>query len=174
MSDPSLSTALKEAYACAPRNQLYHTLELRHTAISPPIRVVQGSTGISAKLEATAPVNPDETVAWTAFPFEVKPPEVMASGSPRLMVEFSNVSQTVMAAIEATLETSEPVEITYRMYLANGLTVGPENNPPINLVARTVRADPLRIVIEAGYPDVGQKRFPAQVYDTQDFPGLSR
>ncbi|MBF0428888.1 MAG: DUF1833 family protein [Magnetococcales bacterium] len=172
MSDASLSTALKEAYAVAPRDHMYHTLEIRHATIDPPIRVVMGGWGISAKLEAAAPANPSETVEWLAFAFSITPPDIQASGSPRMMIELENVSRIIMAAIESAMDSTTPVEVTYRIYLESGLTVGPENNPPLNLTATTVHIDQMRIKIEVGYPDMGQKKFPRRVYSAQEFPGL--
>ena len=51
MPDPTLSAALKEAYAIAPTDEvIYHTLELWHPAFSAPIRVVRDYTNIDAMI----------------------------------------------------------------------------------------------------------------------------
>ncbi|MBF0339662.1 MAG: DUF1833 family protein [Magnetococcales bacterium] len=166
------SAALAEAYASAPAVQVYHTLEIRHPLISPPVRVVQGWSGINAKLEADAPENPGETVEFIAFAFDVHPPEVAPGGSPRMTIELTNISRTILAAVEQAMESTDPIRIMWRQYMDSGLTVGPENNPPIDLVMTSIHATPMQISLECGFPDMGQKKFPAITYSPQTFPGL--
>ncbi|MBF0417212.1 MAG: DUF1833 family protein [Magnetococcales bacterium] len=172
MSDASLSDAIKEAFASAPNIMTYHTLEFRHPAISPPVRVVQGWSGINARLEDDAPEDPGDVVEWIAFPFEFIPPEVTPSGAPRMSIEISNVTRMLMAHIEQALESSVPVKVCYRMYLEGGFLDGPENYPPIELEITGIQADPTRLRCECGFPDLGQKKFPGMTYDPDVFPGL--
>ena len=55
MPDPSLSAAIKEAYASAPTDTvILHTLELRHPDFVAPIRDVNDHANLTATLEATA------------------------------------------------------------------------------------------------------------------------
>ncbi|MBF0260459.1 MAG: DUF1833 family protein [Magnetococcales bacterium] len=172
MSDPSLSDALKEAFATKTQVMQYHTLEFRHPAISPPVRVVEGWVGINARLEEDAPEDASDMVEWIAFPFELTPPEISPSGAPRMVIEISNVSRTLMAYLELALESITPIKVTYRMYLDGNLDVGPENNPPMELDITGLQINPLRIRAECGFMDLGQKKFPGLTYSTQTFPGL--
>ena len=61
MPDPSISQAIKEAYAAAPSDVvILHTLELRHPAFKDDegqptaIRVVRDHVDLTARLEPTA------------------------------------------------------------------------------------------------------------------------
>lgn len=92
MPDPSLSAAIKEAYASAPTDTvILHTLELRHPDFVAPIRVVNDHANLTATLEATAPANPGAAVEFIRFAFRFTLPELMTSGMPEIEIEIDNV-----------------------------------------------------------------------------------
>lgn len=172
MPDSALSAAIMEAYAAAPVAEvIYHTLEIRHPDFVTPLRVVRDHVSLDATLEAGAPEDASTEVTFLAYPFDIRPPEVSASGSPRLVVEIDNVSRDIVAAIEAAVASTEPVEITYRVFLASDLS-GPQNDPPITLTASKITATALRVTLDAGFDDMTNKRFPAAEFTAARFPGL--
>lgn len=173
MPDPALSAALAEAYASAPVDEvIFHTLELIHPAILPPIRVVRDDVALDARLEATAPVDPGQIVTFLAYAFDIVPPDQTTGGAPQAVIEIDNVSRDILAQVRAAVATGEPVKAIYRCYLPDGLGDGPENDPPAILELKSVTATPLRIRATAGYPDLLNAAFPRLVYDLERFPGL--
>lgn len=171
MPDSTLSQAIMEAYASAPDDPIYHTLELRHPAFTTPIRVVRDWADLTATLEASAPANPGETVTFVRFAFDFTKPEVSASGVPQLTIEIDNVDRAIVANIEAALTTADMVQATYREYLGSDLS-GPQNDPPIHMTIMSITADVFRVRATAGFPDLMNRRFPSTEYDSETFPGL--
>ncbi len=174
MPDPSLSQALQEAYASAPSNDvIYHTLEIRHPAFTTPIRVVRDNQDITARLEAAAPENGGELVTFVGFAFDLVRPEVTSTGIPQCAIEIDNVSREILANIElAVTDTDNPIEVTYREYLASDLNTGPENDPPMTLTITQITADVFRVRAVASFADIGNRRFPREEYTAERFPGL--
>lgn len=172
MPDPSLSEALKEAYASADSNEvIYHTLEIRHAAFTQPIRVVRDNADLTARLEASAPENPGEMVTFVGFGFDLTKPELSSSGVPQCTIEIDNVSRDILANIELAMTGVDPILVTYREYLASDLE-GPENDPPMTLTITSISADVFRVRAVASYPDISNRRFPREDYTTERFPGL--
>lgn len=171
MTDTTLSQAIKEAYASAPADVIYSTLELRHPAFSSPIRVVRDFADLTATLEATAPVNPSTSVTFTRFAFDFTKPEVSSVGVPQITITMDNVDRAIVANIEAALATTDLVQVTYREYLGSNLTV-PANNPPLSMTIMSVTADVFKVTAVAGFPDLMNRRFPSQEYSAEVFPGL--
>lgn len=172
MPDPSLSDALKEAYASAPSDEVvYHTLEFRHSAFSTPIRVVRDNADLTARLEATAPVDPDTDVTFIGYAFDLTRPELSATGIPQCTIEIDNVSREILANIELAMASIDPIEVTYREYLGSDL-LGPQNDPPMTLQITSISADVFRVRATASFSDIGNRRFPREEYTTERFPGL--
>lgn len=172
MPDPSLSEALKEAYASAPAGEVvYHTLELRHVAFTTPIRVVRDKADLSAFLEATAPVDPAAQVTFVGYAFDLVRPEVSSSGVPQCTIEIDNVSREILSAVELAMGGRDPITATYREYLASDLSA-PQNDPPMTLTIMSIKADVFRIRATAGFPNMSNRRFPREDYTAERFPGL--
>lgn len=173
MPDPTLSAAIQEAYASAPVNQvIYHTLELWHPAFSQPIRVVRDFNALDARIEATAARDPGAIVTFVGFAFDIVPPDQTSTGLPQCTIEIDNVSSEILAQIDLAVVTAQPITAIYRAYLSDTLTVGPDNNPPMELTLITVNANPFRLKATAGFPDLVNLRFPKLDYDLETFPGL--
>jgi hypothetical protein len=172
MPDTTLSQAIKEAYASAPTNQvIYHTLELRHSTFSSPIRVVRDYADLIATLESSAPINPSTAVTFTAFNFDLTKPEVSATGVPQVTIQIDNADRAIVANIEAALTTTELVQFTYREFISTDLSV-PQNNPPLTMTILSIKADNHKVTAVAGYPNLNNIRFPRDEYDAQTYPGL--
>lgn len=173
MPDPALSAALKEAYASSPTSVVvYHTLEIWNAALSAPIRVVRDEVALDAKLEATAPRDPGALVTFAAYAFDIVPPEQTSTAVPTCTIEIDNVDRLILSQLDLAVVSGQPITILYRQFLSTGLSVGPENNPVMSLTAISVSATPQRIRMSAGFPDLLNRKFPAQEYDPEVFRGL--
>jgi len=173
MPDVTLKQAIREAYASAPADiVIYHTLEIRHASFSTPIRVVRDVVGLSATLEATAPLDASTTVDFLGYSFDITPPEVSTGGTPQLIIEIDNVSREILANIELAMSTTDLLEVTYRVFVSADLG-GPQNDPPLHLTIFSIHANPMRIRAVAGFQDIVNRRFPADTYTAEVFPGLT-
>ncbi len=173
MPDPTLSAAIKEAYAVAPSNDvIYHTLELWQAAFSAPLRLVMDNADISARIEASAARDAGAMVTFTAYAFNVVPPDLSATALPQCTIEIDNVSREILVQLDAAVFATGSVTMIYRAYLASDLAIGPENLPPLEMELTQISATPLRIRAVAGFANLLDRRFPAIDYELKTFPGL--
>jgi hypothetical protein len=174
MPNPTLSDAMKEAYASADVSDvIINTIEIRHPAFSEPIRVVSDYVPIDALLEVDAPANGGEIVTFQAFAFEFTLPEVMDRGVPELQLRIDNVSREIIRNIELAVPEQDKLELTYRAYLQSDLTTnGPHNDPPLHLTITSIDADAMVVNARATIADFVNKKFPNEEYDETKFPGL--
>lgn len=174
MADPTLSEALKEAYASAPSDVvIVSTLELRHPAFTEPLRVVLDHAPVTARLETTAPYNPGALVEFQPYAFELTLPEVLDTGIPEMGIRIDNVSQEIIKNIELAMPSPQKLEVTYRAFLSNDLTSGPQNDPPLTMNIISIEADAVSIQARASVIDFINKKFPGVTYDDVKFPGLT-
>lgn len=172
MPDFTLEDALAEAYASAPSSEvILHTLEIRHPSFTVPIRVVRDFHDFTAYLEADAPADPGAAVTFVAMAFDFSLPDVEKAVSPEIDISLDNVSGELIGYLDAAAQTPDLIEITYRPYLASDPS-GPQMNPPLTLVIRSVSADVFRVRARAGFADLANRKFPNEVYDAERFPGL--
>lgn len=180
MPTSNLSEAVKEAYASNPDGVvIIHTLEFRHPnfidqANQPTaIRVALAHDTVSATLEASAPLNPTETVDFVPMNFEFKAPNVEHVAEPELEFSMDNVSREIEENLSLAAASPSPVEVTYRPYLSTDLSA-PQWDPPLTLTLVSVEADDFRVVARAAYGSAANKTVPNEVYNTARFPGLAR
>lgn len=174
MPDPTLSEALREAYASAPVNQvIHHTLELWHPVFSQPIRVVRDVTALDARIEAGAVRDAGLLVTFLPYAFEVVAPEVFADALPQMTTEIDNVGSEILAQVDAAVMAGDPVEAIYRQYLSDTVDEGPENDPPLRMTLLRISATTTRIRAVAGFPVLMDRKFPKLEYELETFPGLA-
>lgn len=174
MPDPTLSAALREAYASAPADQvIWHTLEIWHSAFSAPIRVVRDVTALDARIEAGATRDAGTIVTFAAYAFDVMPPELTAEALPQVTIEIDNVSLEILAQLDAAIIAGGEIEVIYRQYLSDTALDGPETDPPLRMELIQVSATLQRIRATAGFPVLQDAKFPALEYDLETFPGLA-
>lgn len=174
MPDPTLSDALKEAFASVPVDLvIHHTLEFSHPDLTMPVRVVRDHVDLTARLEASAPDDPAAVVTFIAVAFDVVPPPQDAAALPELTIEIDNVGQVLMSALEMTATSQDPVTVIYRYYLSGSTDDGPENDPPLRMQVKQISATPLRVSARCGFPDLLNRKFPALEYEPEAFPGLA-
>ncbi len=173
MADPTLSAALKEAYACAPADVVVlHTLEFLHASFTTPLRVVRDHTSLTATLEASAPANPGAVVTFVPYAFDFKLPSAGESSVPEIDITIDNVGADLIPYFDGAANSATPVTMIYRPYLSTDLSA-PHMNPPLQMYLRAISADMFRITAKAGFGDLGSRRFPALMYTAQTFPGLA-
>lgn len=173
MPDPTLSAAIKEAYASAPTSLvIYHTLEIWHPIFTAPIRVVLDTANLAAKIEATAARDPGAMVTFQAYAFSVVPPDQSSNALPQCVIEIDNVSGEILAQVDLAVVEPDRITAIYRAYLSDSLTVGPSNLPPLEMEIVQISATPQRIRAVAGFPNLLDRKFPRLEYDLETFPGL--
>ena len=180
MPDPSLSEALREAYASAPSDRvILHTLELRHPSFidedgkQTAILVVRDNQNLTARLEPTAPLDAGKIVTFIAMGFDLELPPINTAPVPEITITLDNVSREIVKHLEAASNSQSKIEITYRPYLSDDLE-GPQMDPPFTLVLTEVSATATSVTGRARMLDVGNKAFPGETYSAKRFPGLTR
>ncbi|MGV8987818.1 MAG: DUF1833 family protein [Cypionkella sp.] len=174
MPDPTLSAAIKEAYASSPSGLvIYHTLEIWNPAFSAPIRVVRDTDSLDAMIEIGAPRDAGSVVTFTAYAFDIVLPELTTNSVPSCSVEIDNVDRLILSQIDLATISGLTTTVIYRQYLSTGLSIGPENLPVMTLTVLSVSATPYRIKMSAGFPDLLNRKFPALEYDPEVFNGLA-
>ena len=179
MPDPTLSEAIKEAYASSPSDVvILHTLELRHPNFMDDdgkpmaIRLVRDNQDLNATLEAGAPLDAGQTVTFIAMGFDLTLPPVDTIPVPEITITIDNVSGRLMPYLDKAIDSGDKIEVTYRPYLSND-TSCPHMVPPITLVLSDVEANVMRVTGRARLLDVGNKRFPSKNYNAKCFPNLT-
>ncbi len=201
MPDPSLSAAIREAYAVAPSDVvILHTLEIRHPTFTQPIRIVRNfadevtwaahgdqaqavldampanervMVGLVARLEAGAPEDAGQMVPFIALAFDLDLPPVDTVPVPEITVTMDNVGREITDALDEAAVSQDKTTVTYRPYLSSDIE-GPQMDPPITMALSEVEANPLHVTGRARMLDIGNKAFPAKFYTAKDFPGLVR
>lgn len=173
MPDPTLSAAIKEAYASANTQEvIYHTLELWHPSFSTPIRIVRDNINIDAMIEATAARNAATVQTFVGYAFDIVPPDQASASLPQCTIEIDNVGREILGQIDTAIMQTSPITVIYRAYLSGSLLVGPENLPPLEMTIKQITATPLRIRAVAGFTNLMEQRFPGLDYELETFPGL--
>ena len=152
---------------------LIETLELLHDSFPAPIRITNQLQAITASLEDTAPANPGATVTFQPISFQLVLPRAGDGGSQTLDITISNVDQVAANALQIAMDNPGPVTVIYRLYTSDNLTE-PAENPPTTLVLESAVADSQKLVAKARNNDNISRKFPKDIYNIYDHPGLSR
>ena len=202
MPDPSLSEAIREAYATAPSDSIIlHTLEFRHPDFSAPVRVVRNfpdeatwlaqdasgvqavldgmeapareHVGLVARMEDDAPADAGDLVAFIAMAFDFDLPDVDTVPMPELRLIMDNVGRDLSRELDAAAVSQSPTTVTYRAYLSTDIEQH-QNDPPLTLTLYDVKATTFRVTGRARITDIGNKPFPSELYTAKRFPNLAR
>lgn len=190
MPDPTLSEAMKEAYASAdPDVPILETLSFyfdgqldedgnpadlfifngnNPTFVSP-----EGIPYLSAKLEASAPRNAGEVVSFTGIPFQITLLGVSTEAAPRAMLAVDNINQETVDLLIEAAQGGKSVSVTFRQYLVGSESAGPENDPPIVFNWVDVEVVNQQASGRLVPPTVGNRRFPFETYVPSRFRTLS-
>lgn len=176
----SYSEAYAEAIIHAPADRvMIETLEMRHSGFRDDsgapyaIRVVSGHEDVTATLEATAPIDPGETVVFEALPYRVSgPDETDTDEAPTITLAIDGVSALVVPQLDAAVQTLEPVMLTVRYYVSTDLST-PAILPPLTMTLFDVEVGETQITARGGIYDPANKLFPRKTYTLAEYPGLA-
>lgn len=175
----SYSEALKEAWTHGDSEVVFHTtVTLSNPQFVDSLgnqiehRLVRDYVDLQATLEADAPMNPGQEVTFQACPFNFsRPSEVDDSAPTEMTFTIDNVSREIKRALDQTLGSFDVTTITVREYLSSD-TSAPHNDPPLVLELQGATVDLGKVQARAAYGNAGNRRFPADTYDRDRFPGL--
>jgi len=175
-----LQAAIKEAYASAPSGVIIiHTLEFRHPnflddyGVRTAIRVVLGHQNLTAKLEASAPLDPGAYVIFVPMAFELELPNIEHIAVPEVGISIDNVSREIEDNLRIAAASPYPIEVTYRPYLNTDLT-NPQMDPPLTMELISAEADDFKVTARASYGNASNVLVPRETYVASRFPGIRR
>jgi len=186
MPNSLLSEALQEAYASCPVDTvILETLEFRHPSFiddqgqPTAIRVVKDWRDWTAKLEASAPLNPGQFVTFIGYAFRYDPPSMEDNRPPEVEITIDNVAAGILFYIDQAISTPDIIKMTYRPYLstdvdAQGRLNQPHMNPPLHFDVTSIEANVMTITARAKFGDFTNMKFPSEDYTATRFPGLFR
>jgi hypothetical protein len=169
----TISAELAAVYATAPVARYFiETLTLVH-----PIFAEGSNPGnfymTNQRDGFTGTLENGNTAFFEPVPFTAIPPNSEETSDLQLQVGIDNVSRQLMSRLEQLGNTPNvPIEIYYRVFLSDDLTV--QNDPPLKLDIVAVKATQKMVSFAAGLTNLRNKPFPAQLYTTELYPGLAR
>jgi hypothetical protein len=181
--------AAMEAATLAPSGDaILHTIELRHPSFMDEannptaVRCVMdhGSLlqigdpdiyGHMLTLEADAPVNAGQSVAFVACMFDMSLPS-QHDNPPSIELALDNVTQIISERLDAAVGTQAAIEVTYREYLHSD-----HSKPQYVLgggVLQSVVSTLNRVRGTIIFTDFVNRNFPALVYTPDEYVGLRK
>ena len=166
--DPTLSEALKEAYALSPSSPaIIDTLQISHPSL--PL----GTLSICCNTAPlTCTLEDGSIVTFLPCAFKVTRPQAGDQGINTFPVAIDNVNQVFTDFINLIKNSSSPVTVTYRPYLSNNLTV-PQTNPPLRFFMTDITVTDSQVQGTCSLIDTINSPFPKQIYNRVRFPGLA-
>lgn len=162
----ALNEAIREAYAVAPADvAVIESIELSHSSINESIYMVQSRLPMIMTLETGA------TVEFEPVPFRFTLPAAGENGRQELRIAIDNVDRRISDFIEQVKSHVAPVKLVYRPYLSNDLSQ-PQMNPPLVLSLQQISVSALEVTGRATFADILNRKFPADFYTRNRFPGL--
>ncbi|WP_414430857.1 DUF1833 family protein [Alcanivorax sp. IL3] len=159
-----MPTLLNKVYASAPTDAvLIQTLDIRVTGEA-PVLLCNGFNEVTATLET------EEQVTFEPGNLVVSLPDKNDTGQQSLNFGIWNATGRAQQVVAAALNSGEQVPVVYREYLSNDLSA-PQSSPlPFIMVGGEFRG--IELQIEASYYDILNSRWPRQIYDSNNAPGL--
>jgi len=164
--NPSLSDAIKEAFASAPTTKVVlNTLEIVQEGVQDPVYIVQALRPVTAKDENGV------TKTFQPCGFQFSLPPSTEEGFQSLNIAIDNIGRRVSNFVETAQSQPVPVQVIYRPYLSDDLTQ-PQMVPPLVLYLKNVKITALQVQGTASFMDIVNKKFPSELYTRERFPGL--
>jgi len=135
-------------------------------------RFVRDFVPLNATLEDSAPVDAGVEVLFRPVPFDLDLPAEKEGGVPDITITVDNVSREVSDLLMQTQGTRDIVTVTHRTYLSSD-TSGPHTLPVLTLSLQSATPDVDRVTAQAGFGELHNTRWPADIHDVKRFPGLS-
>jgi len=171
-----LSQASAEAFAVCKRNETHlDTLEFRHPLFlegetPAPGRVVCNKEDFYGTLEADAPLNGGESVRFVRGAFGIELPRQDDTGSGTLVMKVDNVLADLARMIDQVSLTFDPIEVTFRGFIAEQPSA--PSTLPIHMELTDITVDVNEITAVASFSQVYKRAYPMQLFTKDRFPGL--
>lgn len=166
MPNPSLSEAIKEAYASCPTGKvIFETLEIRQTGVQSSIFLVKGQTALTAFDE-----DGNERVFFPSG-FNISLPPENEEGFRSLNIAIDNIGRAVSDFVELARSEKVPVEVIYRPYVS-GILTAPAMIPPLVLYLKDIQVNTFQVTGRATFFDIVNRKFPSELYTRARFPAL--
>lgn len=178
MPDPSVTAAMKEAYAIAPSDEVViHTLELRHPSFvdddgnPDSIWVTTQNDDVVATIEAAAPVKGGLAVTFRHFAFSFQLAPIMPGQSPTLQLRIDAVDARIVENLDLAIVLPTKIVMCYRPFLSSDLSA-PQMDPPPTYTLSDVKVETLTVTAQARTGIDLNAAFPRRVYTAKEFPAL--
>jgi hypothetical protein len=157
----TLSETIKELYVSSGNDVILHTLAINHTTFTSPYYIVQNNENYVANLENSGP-----QVTFQKYSFNIVGPHVNANANQYLKINIDAVNLTLINLLEgcAADENNNPIEVTYRVYLASD-TTEPQAEP-VTLYLKNVSVNNFTISANAEFKNLNNLKFPSRKYDS--------
>lgn len=160
---------LEAAFTARVDRPMLHTFELFHPLIGRR-RFVADEVNLMATLEPDAPEDGGVEVEWLAAPLTVNRPEQSDSAaSPETSLSLDNVAGLMQDALDTTRGSTDPWELTERIYAADD-TGGPAVLPPVTTLLSKVGTQDAAVVLTASYGDFGNVSVPRTTFKRAEYP----
>jgi len=164
--NPSLTDAIKEAYASAPASKvILDTLEIRQTGVQDTIYIVKAPLPLSAYDENGNLLN------FRAAGFQFTLPAESEEGFRSLNIAVDNIDRTASDFAKTAKLSQVPVECVYRPYLSDDLSA-PQMVPPLVLYLKDIQVNTFQVTGRATFMDLVNMKFPSELYTRLRFPSL--
>ena len=156
----TISEELRELYVSSGDDVILHTLSFNHTSWDTEFFIVRDFQDFTANLENDGP----ETT-FLKFAFNIKGPDTDINGNQVMNISVDAVNRQLVSLLEtaANDENNNPIEVTYRQYIASD-TTGPQNDPPLKLYMNKVQINNQKIQGTAELINLQNRKFPNVVY----------
>lgn len=166
MPNTSLSDAIKEAYALAPREVVVlETLQISNSVLAEDIFLVKDLVGNNFTLED------DSVEFFEPAGFRLELPQITDIGIQELILAIDNTDRRITDFVNAVKGNNTQTEIRYRPYLASDLTT-PQLETPLLLYLKDISISAIEVQGKATFADVINKKFPNEWYTRTRFPSL--
>jgi hypothetical protein len=189
MPSPTLSDAIKEAYASASSAApAIETISVYYNGLvddddnPTELYIFTGANAtsyrddglplLSGKIEATAARNAGDVVTFLGIPFAITLPNVTEDPEVTAQITVDNVGREMSDLLAAAATSGNAVYMTYRPYIAGSELEGPEADPPITFILKNVQAPGSTVTADLITQTIGNRRFPFETYTPERFPTL--
>ena len=177
MPDPTMSEAMREAYAVAPSSRfVIDTLEIRHpsfiddSGLADSIWLTTDGKDVTARLEAAAPVRPDQYVVFRSFAFRFKLARIEPGTGAELELLVDNVDRRIAQNINRASKGFVKTMMCYRAFMSDDLEA--PSMTPRSFVLSDCSANSLTVTAKARVAIDLLGAFPRYLYTANEYAGL--
>lgn len=112
-----------------------------------------------------------QTVPFLGCAFDFTPPRQDDGGIPTMDMAIDNAAALLSEKLDAIVEASDPLEITYRQFFASDKT-----HPQYvlgGMMGQAASSNLSRVTITAGFADLYNKPYPPDKYSPDDYVTLA-